>query len=53
VLQAVFGSKEEIRKKHPVTLSSIRVDEWLVSDSGVHEKYEHWQVRGTRVFLEE
>jgi len=36
----------------PSTLSSIRSDEWFVSELGVHERYESWQNGGSRNFME-
>ena len=36
----------------PSTLSSIRSDEWFVSELGVHESYESWQAGGSRNFIE-
>jgi len=37
----------------PSTLSSIRSDEWFVSELGVHGSYEGWQAGGSRNFVEE
>jgi trimethylamine--corrinoid protein Co-methyltransferase len=37
----------------PSTLSSIRGDEWFISELGVHGSYEHWQGGGSSNFLEE
>lgn len=37
----------------PSTVSSIRGDEWFISELGVHVNYERWKAGGGRNFLEE
>lgn len=37
----------------PSTLFAIRSDEWFISESGVHESYEHWLAGGRGNFLDE
>jgi trimethylamine:corrinoid methyltransferase-like protein len=37
----------------PSTVSSVRSDDWYVSDFGSHENYDSWKAKGRKDVLEE